>query len=100
MTKIKKYVDGIADELDSAKEYIEKALEYKSMGNADRYNGYKEMSIQEVGHAMRLHDYAVQDIEQLKTVYPEIPQKMMDAWDKSHVDFVEKTAWIKQMQAM
>ena len=100
MTKIKKYVDGIADELDSAKEYIEKALEYKSMGNADRYNGYKEMSIQEIGHAMRLHDYAVQDIEQLKTVYPEIPQKMMDAWDKSHVDFVEKTAWIKQMQAM
>ena len=100
MTKIKKYVDGIAEELDSAKDYIEKALEYKSMGNADRYNGYKEMSIQELGHAMRLHDYAVQDIEQLKTVYPEIPSKMMDAWDKSHVDYVEKAAWIKQMQAM
>jgi len=100
MTKIKKYVEGIADELDGAKHYIEKALEYKSMGNSDRYNGYKEMSIAELNHAMRLHDYAVQDIEQLKTVYPEIPQKMMDSWNKAHVDYVEKAAWIKQMQAM
>ena len=100
MTKIKKYVEGISEELDDAKKYIEKALEYKSMGNGDRYNGYKAMSIQELEHANRLHDYAVQDIEQLKSVYPEIPQKMMDAWEKSHVDFVEKTAWIRQMQAM
>jgi hypothetical protein len=100
MTKIKKYVEGISEELDDAKKYIEKALEYKAIGNGDRYNGYKAMSTQELEHAMRLHEYAVQDIEQLKAVYPEIPQKMMDAWEKSHVDFVEKTAWIKQMQAM
>lgn len=100
MTKIKKYVEGIAEELNGAKHYIEKALEYKAMGNADRYNRYKEMSLQELNHAMALHDFAVQDIEQLKTVYPEIPSKMMEAWEKSHVDFVEKTAWIKQMQAM
>ena len=100
MTKIKKYVDDIAEELHDSKCYMEKALEYKAMGNADRYNGYKEMSVQELGHAMRLHEYAVQDIEQLKTVYPDVPQKMLDAWEKSHVDFVEKAAWIKQMQAM
>ena len=100
MTKIKKYVEEIADELDGAKHYMEKALEYKAMGNGDRYNGYKDMSVAELNHAMRLHEYAVQDIEQLKSVYPEIPQKMMDAWDKSHVNFVEKTAWIRQMQSM
>ena len=100
MTKIKKYVDGIAEELEDSKDYMEKALECKAAGNAERYNGYKEMSIQELSHAMRLHDYAVQDIEKLRAVYPEVPQSMQDAWDKSHVDFVEKTAWIKQMQAM
>lgn len=100
MTKIKKYVDQIADELHDSKCYMEKALEYKAMGNADRYTGYKEMSVQELSHAMRLHDYAVQDIEQLKTVYPEIPQDMQDKWDRSHVEFVEKAAWIKQMQSM
>ena len=100
MNKIKRYVDNIAEELHDAKSYMEKALEYKASGNGDRYNVYKEMSLQELNHAMRLHDYAVQDIEKLKAVYPDIPQKMQEAWDKSHVDFVEKTAWIKQMQAM
>ena len=100
MTKIKEYVDEIAEELDSAKEYMEKALEYKASGNTPRYNAYKEMSVQELGHANNLHQFAVQDIETLKAVYPEIPQKMQESWDKSHVNFVEKTAWIKQMQAM
>ena len=100
MTKIKKYVEGIAEELHDAKSYMETALEYKALGNGDRYNKYKDMSMQELNHAMTLHDIAVQDIEQLKSVYPDVPQKMMDAWEKSHVDFVEKAAWIRQMQAM
>ena len=100
MTKIKKYADEIAEELHDAKNYMEQALECKSAGNADRYNGYKEMSIQELSHAMRLHDYAVQDIEKLRSVYPDIPESMNERWNKSHVDFVEKTAWIKQMQSM
>lgn len=100
MTKIKKYVEDIAEELGSAKEYMEKALEYKAAGNTNRYTRYKEMSTQELSHAMTLHEYAVQDIEQLKTVYPDIPQDMQDKWDHSHVEFVEKAAWIRQMQAM
>lgn len=99
MTKIKKYVDEIAEELDSAKNYIEKALEYKASGNP-RYTRFKEMSVQELSHAQTLHEFAVQDIEQLRAVYPEIPQKMMDKWDKAHVEFVEKAAWIRQMQSM
>ena len=105
MMKIKKYVEDIAEELESSKAYMEKALEYKVLGNSlprgmDRYNGYKTMSIQELEHAMRLHQYAAEDIEQLKAVYHEPQQKMLDMWDKSHVEYVEKAAWIKQMQAM
>ena len=100
MTKIKKYVEEIAEELDSAKSYMETALEYKAAGNTNRYTRYKEMSMQELAHAMSLHEFAVQDIEQLKTVYPTVPQEMQEAWDRSHVNYVEKAAWIKQMQAM
>lgn len=104
MTKIKKYVEDIAEELDGAKHYIETALEYKAMGNSSdntaRYNTYKEMSVQELNHAMNLHQFAVQDIEKLKVVYPDVPQEMMDKWDHAHVEFVEKAAWIKQMQSM
>ena len=100
MTKIKKYVDEIAEELESAKAYMETALEYKAVGNSTRYTKYKEMSMQELGHAMTLHEIAAQDIEQLKTVYPDIPQDMLDKWNHAHVDYVEKAAWIKQMQSM
>lgn len=100
MNKIKKYVDNIAEELNGAKHYMEMALECKAAGNTNRYTKYKEMSAQELTHAMALHEFAVQDIEQLKAVYPDIPQSMIDKWDRAHVDYVEKTAWIKQMQAM
>jgi len=104
MTKIKKYVEDIADELDDAKKYIEIALEYKAAGNtpenSTRYSVYKDMSVQELAHSSNLHQFAVQDIEQLKTVYPDIPQSMMDSWEKAHKEYVEKSAWIKQMQSM
>lgn len=100
MKKIKDYVEKIDDELCSAKEYIEKALWYKAKGNNDRYSKYREMSNQELGHAMNIHQFAVEDIEQLEKVYPDIPQDMLDSWNKSHNEYVEKTAWIRQMQSM
>ena len=100
MTKIKKYVEDIAEELNDAKKYIEIALEYKAAGDGARYNTYKDMSVQELQHSSNLHQFAVQDIEKLKSVYPEIPKDMMDKWSKAHIDYVEKAAWIKQMQAM
>ena len=100
MTKIKRYVDDIADELKDAKKYMEIALEYKAAGDGARYNTYKDMSVQELSHSSNLHQFAVQDIEKLKAVYPDIPSDMMEKWNKAHVDYVEKAAWIKQMQAM
>ena len=100
MKKIKDYVDKIDDELSGAKEYIEKALWYKSKGDTNRYTKYKEMSIQELNHAFNIHQFAVEDIEALEKVYPDVPEAMMDKWNKSHNEYVEKTAWIKQMQSM
>jgi hypothetical protein len=100
MKKIKDYIEKINDEIDGAKEYIEKALWYKSKGDNTRYTKYKEMSMQELNHAMNIHQFATEDIEQLEKVYPDIPQDMMDKWTKSHNEYVEKIAWIKQMQSM
>lgn len=100
MKKIKDYVEGIEDELCSAKEYIEKALWYKAKNNSDRYTKYKEMSMQEMSHAMNLHQFAMEDIELLEKEYPDIPEDMMKKWEESHKEYVEKTAWIKQMQSI
>ena len=100
MNKIKRYVEDINDELDGAKHYIECALEYKAQGDSSRYSKYKEMSLQEMAHSQNLHQFAVEDIMKLKAVYPDIPQEMLDKWDHAHVEYVEKSAWIKQMQSM
>ena len=100
MNKIKEYVEKIDDEIEGAKEYIEKALWYKAKGDGNRYTKYKEMSIQELGHAMNIHQFAAEDIEQLERVYTDIPEAMMDKWTKSHNEYVEKVAWLKQMQAL
>lgn len=100
MKKIKDYIEKINDEIDGSKEYIEKALWYKAKGDATRYTKYKEMSIQELGHAMTIHQFAAEDIEELKRVYPDVPEAMQDSWDKAHNEYVEKVAWIKQMQNM
>ena len=100
MKKIKDYVEKINEEIDGAQEDIEKALWYKAKGDANRYTKYKEMSIQELGHAMTVHQFASEDIVELKNVYPDFPEEMQDAWDKAHNEYVEKVAWIKQMQTM
>jgi hypothetical protein len=100
MTKIKKYVDGIHEELEDAKEYAEKSLWYKAKGDITKAAKYKEMSTQELNHANYLHDFAMADIEALKTVYPDPPQDMMKKWEDSHKEYIEKAAWVKQMLAM
>ena len=99
MKKIKEYVDCINEELESAKEYIEKALWYKST-NTMRYNKYKEMAIQELSHAEILHTFAVEDVAILTETFPEPPEAMLEKWNESHKHYVEKTAWVKQMIAM
>lgn len=100
MKKIKEYIEKIDDELNGAKEYIEQALWYKSKGDNARYVKLKEMSLQELQHGMNIHQFATEDIAELEKVYPDIPQDMMEKWKKAHNEYVEKVAWIKQMQAM
>lgn len=100
MNKIKEYIEKIDDEIEGAKEYIEKALWYKAIGDANRYEKYKTMSVQELGHAMNIHQFASEDIDKLQKVYPDVPEEMMDKWTKSHNEYVEKVAWLKQMQNM
>lgn len=100
MKKIKDYIDKMNDEIEGAKEYIEKALWYKAKNDTNRYTKYKEMSIQELGHAMIIHQFASEDISDLERVYPDIPEDMQDKWNKAHNEYVDKVAWIKQMQNM
>lgn len=99
MTKIKKLAENIKEELCGAKDYAEKYVECKAKGDMAWANRYKEMANDELKHAGYLHDKAIQDIEEISKVY-QPTEEMEERWEKSHKEFVEHTAWIKQMLAM
>lgn len=99
MKVVKKMVDKIDDELMGAQEYAEKYVEAKSENESEWANRFRGMAEDELKHAMNMHDYAVQKIEKLRSVY-QPSQEMLDKWDASHKQYVEKAAWIKQMLSM
>lgn len=99
MKLIKQYVEGIEEELEGAKEYAEKYVEAKVKGDANKSNRYKEMAMDELKHCSYLHEWAVNEISAISKVYTP-PADMQEKWDKAHVQYVEKAAWIKQMLSM
>lgn len=99
MKMIKDLVEHINEEIEDAKHYAEKYVECKAKGNTSRSNRYKEMASDELNHATYLHEMAVQEIDELKRVYT-APAYMQEKWEKAHIEYVEKVAWIKQMLAM
>ena len=66
MTKIKKLMEHIADELSDAKEYAEKYIECKASEKSTPAARYKEMAEDELKHARYIHDMAMQEIEALE----------------------------------
>lgn len=99
MKAIKKYVDKIDEELLDAKDYAEEYLMCKAKGNSLTASRYKEMAEDELKHATYIHTIAVDAIQELRNVYTPT-QDMLDVWDRSHKEYVEKEAWIKQMLSM
>lgn len=96
MTRIKNLAEKIDDELCDAKEYAEMYVDFKAKNNTTWANKFKQLAQDELNHSMIIHDYTVQEIEELKKVYTP-PQEMLDKWNKEHQSYVEKSAWIKQM---
>ena len=99
MKRIADYVAKIDEELDGAKCYAEEFLYRKASGDGSWANRYKEMAQDELKHAGWIHDLAVAEIQKLSVVYT-APAEMQEAWDKYHVRYVERAAWVKQMLAM
>lgn len=99
MRSIKKYVEHIDEEIESAEEYAEKYVECKAKGNMQAANRYREMAEDELKHAMYIHEWATKEIEEISKVYAP-PVDMLEKWEHEHKKYVEKVAWVKQMLAM
>ena len=98
MKVISEMVKHIDEELEGAKEYAESYLMCKAEGKS-RASTFKQMAQDELNHSINLHSFAVEDIQKLKEAY-QPPTEMQEMWDKSHKQYIEKVAWIKQMLAM
>lgn len=99
MKRIMDYVDAIHEELCDAKHYAEEALYFKASGKQQEARWYAEMANDELRHADHIHSMAVDEINILEGTYKPT-QEMIDKWQHSHAEYVEKTAWVKQMLAM
>lgn len=99
MKKIQDYVDKIDEEIEDAKRYAEQYVYEKAANNQKRAQTYHAMSQDELKHSTLLHDMAVEEIEQLRKVYTP-PKEMEEAWNKSHIAYVDRVAWIKNMLTM
>ena len=99
MKVIQEYVDTIKEELCDAKKYAEKSVYNKAKNDARRQRVYHDLAEDELRHANMIHAFAVEEIEQLERVFKPT-QEMQDAWEKCHVEYVEKSAWIKTMLEM
>ena len=99
MKKIKEYVDAIEEEIEGAKKYAEKAIEYNVAGDSQKSAMFKEMAYDELKHAKNIHTIAVEEIAKLSKVFVP-PAFMQEEWDRTHKIFVENTAWVKQMLEM
>lgn len=99
MRKIMEIIDKIDEELDNAKEYAEKYIEYKVADDIIKIEIFKEMAKDELRHASFWHETLIKETESLCKVFV-APEQICKAWEESHKRFVEKSAWIKQMLAM
>lgn len=96
MRKIKELVERIDDELNSAEEYAEKFIEYKADGESSMAAKFQDMATQEMAHANTIHDLAVKEIEKVSAVF-NAPAEMREKWEKSHAEYIQRSARIKSM---
>lgn len=99
MKHIQKIVKDIEEELEGAQHYAECYVEKKAADRTSLANRFHTMAEDELKHAGYLHEYAVEEIEQIKKVF-KAPDDMVEKWDKAHKAYVTKAAWIKQMLSM
>ena len=95
MKIIKDLVDHIKEELEGAQEYAEKYIEAKASGSP-RASTYRQMAFDELHHAEKVHEFAVEEIKKISAVMAP-PVEMEEKWKHEHKKYVEDFAKIKMI---
>ena len=100
MKRIQEYVEKIDEEINDAKDYAEKYLYYKALNTNPKWTKYyMQMANEELQHATYIHDMAMEEIAMLDKVYKPT-EEMEKSWNTSHIQYVDRVAWIKKMLEM
>lgn len=97
MREIRDIAEDIREEIDGAKHYAELAAKMKGTMFADTY---AEMARAELGHVDKLHNMAVQMINEQKAKGIVPPASMKAVWDWEHDRMIDKVAQIKHILDM
>ena len=93
MRTIKRLSEQMVCEVEGACEYAKDALEHK-MFRPQLAENYFKMAINELDHSETLHTFAQKLIKENEAT-KDIPQCMLDKWEKRHKEFIGKTAMVK-----
>lgn len=91
--------EHLCDELDGAKEYIQRAIEIKAMDPTWGKMLY-EMSMEELSHATNFYKMSQDYYNKVTSVYKEVPQYLEDCMYDITETYTEEYAIIKRMQDM
>lgn len=89
--------EHLCDELDGAKEYIQRAIEIKAMDQTWGKMLY-EMSVQELSHASNFYKMIQEYYNKVTSVYREPPEYMEECMDEATEMYTTKYADVKRMQ--
>ena len=95
MKVIKELVDHIKEEVEGAFEYANKYAEFKVLGSP-RASTYRQMAYDELSHADKIHEFAVEEIQKARAVMTP-PADMEEKWSHEHKKFIEDVAKIKMI---
>lgn len=91
--------EHMCEELEGAKEYIQRAIEIKAMDQTWGKRFY-EMSIQELNHAQYFFDMSKDYYEKVTSALKEVPEYMDDCMEETVRIFTEQYSQIKVMQSL
>jgi hypothetical protein len=99
MRLIDKMLEQLEEEVEGARDYAEKYVEFKARGNMSRANRYKEMAHDELKHATFLKEMDIADIDELKKVYP-MTDEEQSLWEHGHKHMNDQMAMVMHVLSM
>ena len=99
MKIIKVLAEQITDEVEGAVEYAKMALEQKGVDN-ELSKLYYELAKTEYTHVQKLHEASIRKINEAKTSGANPPQYMLDKWDETHTQLIDRMAKVKTFMDM